>query len=70
MKRIGGENYIDDSRYKQTEVWDAITSFSIFFIMMSNNQQIQMMWSEITVLKFQEDDYVSLTDIAWYKNPI
>ena len=38
--------------------------------MMSNNQQIQMMWSEITVLKFQEDDYVSLTDIAWYKNPI
>jgi len=36
---------------------------------MSNSQQIQVLWSEISILKNKEDDYISLTDIARYKNP-
>jgi len=34
---------------------------------MVEKQQVKVLWTEISVLKFQEDDYVSLTDIAKYK---
>jgi len=36
---------------------------------MKKNQQIHVMWSEIKIMKFKESDFVSLTDIARYKNP-
>lgn len=31
-------------------------------------QQVQVLWTDINVLKFHEEDFVSLTDIAKYKN--
>ncbi len=34
---------------------------------MLKNQKIEVMWSEISVLKFNEDDYISLTNIAKHK---
>lgn len=38
--------------------------FSVFFCNMKNNQHIHVMWSEITVFKSKESDYISLTDMV------
>ncbi len=35
---------------------------------MSTKQQVQVLWTDINVLKFRDEDFVSLTDIAKYKN--
>lgn len=35
-----------------------------------NNQHINVLGSNITIFKTRDDDYISLTDIARYKNPI
>ena len=43
--------------------------FSIFFCIMKKNQQIKVLWSNVSVFKTRNDDYVSLTDIARYKDP-
>ncbi len=32
-------------------------------------QQLQVLWTEIKFIKFKDDDFISLTDIARYKNP-
>lgn len=34
---------------------------------MPKNQKIEVMWSEISVLKVNKDDYISLTNIAKHK---
>ncbi len=36
---------------------------------MTIKNQIQVLWLEISFLKIQESEYISLTDIARYKNP-
>lgn len=33
------------------------------------SKAIQVLWSEINIFKTKEEDYISLTDIARYKNP-
>lgn len=35
---------------------------------MSANQQIQVLWSDINILKFKDDDYISLTDMLKSKD--
>ena len=35
--------------------------------MTKEKQQVKVLWTEINVLKIQQDDYISLTDIAKYK---
>jgi hypothetical protein len=45
------------------------TVLAFFFIMMGNKQQIQVLGSDISVFKTRDDDYISLTDIARYKDP-
>lgn len=36
--------------------------------MMSNNQQIHVMWSEITILKIKNEDYICITDMLKSKD--
>lgn len=36
---------------------------------MASKQQIQALWSNINILKLPNEDFISLTDIARYKNP-
>lgn len=31
--------------------------------------QLQLLWTDIKFIKFNNDDFISLTDIARYKNP-
>ncbi len=37
--------------------------------MSSKSQKIEVIGSEITVLKSEREDYISITDIARHKNP-
>jgi len=48
--------------------WNALVLLAFFFIMMSNKQQIQVMWVDITILKTTELDYISLTDMVKVKD--
>lgn len=45
-----------------------LSFFSIFFVMMSNNQKIQVLGLVVQVKKIEDNDFVSLTDIAKRKN--
>lgn len=37
---------------------------------MKEKEKIQVLWTDINLFKGKEDDYISLTDIARYKNPL